>query len=262
MKVKFTYLAPRFTVRIDNSGRNRVLRDLVFTTDDIKVTLLRELFETILASESATFEIGKNIYEIATVTEAMILAATYIRSMSDDATAVDIMRIAFSKPLTDAAATSDANSITFGKSLSDSISVLDELQIAGAFMEIIADTAHAIDAVTKDFSKALTDTAHPNDAHAISLSMVLADAVTVVEEITSILQSQHFDEVATAVDAIIKSITKALTDSATATDAKSLSFDTPASDTATTSEAAMCVTQDFVDGTYFLEDFVGSSVTL
>ena len=116
--------------------------------------------------------------------------------------------------------------------------------VSGIFslVRFFTDSVSASDDVAKEFGKGLSDTASASDV----FSRVVA-------------YERGFDDAAVAGDAVAKSIGKALDDTATANDVfnRVVAYARTFSDTASASDSGRVLNQDYVDGFYFADDYVG-----
>lgn len=197
-------------------------------------------------------------FDTVSVSDSPVIAMLYVRDFTEAQTATD------SAPIFDV-----------GKALSDTGTATDSSPVFDLAV-VLADTGTTSDAPVFDLSTVLADTATPTDAPAIQydkpvsdstsnsdaevfdIGKVLTDSTSSVDDATiefgiSIVKTESLS----ATQTVVINTDKPVSDTASATEADAKDFSTSRSDSATTSDSGtITAPQDYVDATYFAEDYV------
>ena len=203
---------------------------------------------------------NRSFTETATVSDVPATQLTILRSPSDTATVSDVLvttNNTFSSFSDSASSSESIDNFNFGKIISDTASATQSITSINT-NKVLTDTASATEADAKDFSKSLSDSASVTDPVVIAMGNVFADSTSSIDDATiefgiSIVKT----ETLSATQTVVINTDKTASDTASATEADAKDFSTSKSDSATTSDSGtITAPQDYVDVTYFAEDYV------
>jgi hypothetical protein len=113
-------------------------------------------------------------------------------------------------------------------------------------VRFLTDAVTASDAVSKSVDKGINDTAGASDVFN-----------------RTVQYNRDFNDAAAAGDAVAKSVSKVIGDTATASDVfnRAVTYSRLFADAATQSDSGVVLNQDYVNGFYFADDYVGTKRT-
>jgi len=199
-----------------------------------------------------------NYFEVETVsTSDSSIVFDVTKVLTDSGSASDSPVFLVSKVLADTStATDSAPVFDIGKVLADT-GTTSEQQVFDV-SKVLADTGTLTDSPAIQYDKPVTDSASVTDPIVIAMGNVFADSTSSVDDATiefgiSIVKTESLS----ATQTVVINTDKPVSDTASATEADAKDFSTSRSDSATTSDSGtITAPQDYVDVTYFAEDYV------
>lgn len=164
--------------------------------------------------------------------------------ITDSAVVSDGKAFSFSKSLADSALTTDYVFESFEKSLSEVVTLLDSLTRTLILIRNFAETQGVDDVFAKVFEKFVYEYVTPEDVIVKSFSKQFQDGFAM-------------NDSSEATDGITFAFAHAVQNIVTASDASVRGFTKTRTDSVSTSDSGILVQQDYVDLTYFAEDYVG-----
>jgi hypothetical protein len=153
------------------------------------------------------------------------------------------------KPFADSIQISDGiTSKDFDKSLADTVEMLDEITAILVFIRNFADTQNISEQYVSSFLKLLSDSVVAQDALAKTVTKYFADGFAM-------------NDSAEATDGLLFSFSTSIQNVVFLSDAKYLSPLKSFNESVSTSDSGFILQQDYIDLTYFAEDYVGVGYT-
>lgn len=154
--------------------------------------------------------------------------------------------------------------ISVAKILDENLSVLDVFAPEMSFTRSFADSSTASENFVssinygREFSDSISSITD-NFTFEIFIPLDLTDSVSHQSDLSLAIAQQLFsNNVATTSGISIINIDKALVENQTASESAVINLDKPFTDTGTSSDSGVITIQDYVDPTYFSEDYVGA----
>lgn len=199
-----------------------------------------------------------NYFEVETVsTSDSSIVFDVTKVLTDSGSASDSPVFLVSKVLADTStATDSAPVFDIGKVLADT-GTTSEQQVFDV-SKVLADTGTLTDSPAIQYDKPVTDSASVTDPIVIAMGNIFADSTSSVDDATiefglSIVKTESLS----ATQTVVINTDKPVSDTTSATEADAKDFSTSKSDSATTSDSGtITAPQDYVDVTYFAEDYV------
>lgn len=199
-----------------------------------------------------------NYFEVETVsTSDSSIVFDVTKVLTDSGSASDSPVFLVSKVLADTStATDSAPVFDIGKVLADT-GTTSEQQVFDV-SKVLADTGTLTDSPAIQYDKPFTDSASVTDPIVIAMGNIFADSTSSVDDATiefglSIVKTESLS----ATQTVVINTDKTVSDTTSATEADAKDFSTSKSDSATTSDSGtITAPQDYVDVTYFAEDYV------
>lgn len=164
--------------------------------------------------------------------------------ITDSAVVSDGQAFALTKSVSDTIATADTKFLSVGKNLSDVFELTDSLVRTLVLIRSFEDTQSVEDVFLKVFEKIVYEYVTPVDVISKSFSKQFQDGFAM-------------NDSSEATDGIIFAFAHAVQNIVTVSDASIQSFTKTRTDSVSTSDSGILVQQDYVDLTYFAEDYVG-----
>jgi hypothetical protein len=161
----------------------------------------------------------------------------------------DGFNFVLSRPFADSIQISDGiTSKVFDKSLAEVVVMLDELTAIIVFIRAFSDTQNISEQYVSSFFKSLSDSVNAQDALAKTVTKSFADGFAM-------------NDSAEATDGLLISFSTAIQNVAFLSDAKYLSPLKFFNESVSASDSGFILQQDYIDLTYFAEDYVGIGYT-
>lgn len=164
--------------------------------------------------------------------------------ITDSAVVSDGQAFALTKSISDTIATTDTKFLSVGKNLSDVFELTDSLVRTLILIRSFEDTQAVEDVFLKVFEKIVYEYVTPVDVISKSFSKQFQDGFAM-------------NDSSEATDGITFAFAHAVQNIVTVSDASIQSFTKTRTDSVSTSDSGILVQQDYVDLTYFAEDYVG-----
>lgn len=271
LRADITYSKATVSVIIDERGLNKYARDYVNEVDQLTVAFGKGVLTYQNAIDQITqIAVTKLVQDDYSVSDAVSIMVGFARSYADSVSTSDtITSFGVVKGLIDQIASLDALAMSLTKQLADTVVVIDNADAnsgdgleytdvkpssdavgasdlaVSALTKLLTDTVSITEALQQVVTKLLTDTAIAVEQAALELGRPVSDTTT-----PSDLFDRVFDANLTASDSFLTldvlasiDVSKLLTDAANAVSSGSLRM------------------TDYVDITYFAEDYVGSTRT-
>jgi hypothetical protein len=166
--------------------------------------------------------------------------------VTDSAVVSDGESFSLSKALIDSVPMSDSIATQYSKPLSDALTMSDVFSKILIIIRSFSETQVVDDVFTKAFAKFVNESVTPTDVVSKSFSKSLQDGFAM-------------NDSSEATDGITFAFAHAVQNIVTASDASIRGFTKTRTDSVSTSDSGILVQQDYVDLTYFAEDYVGVS---
>jgi hypothetical protein len=189
-----------------------------------------------------------DIAYINLILNADIDVSGLLKFVPESVTLTDGTVIAFTKTFADAASLVDVVSLAFEKLLADSISLSDSIETILIFLREFAEIQGVNDSVVLSFAQALSETLNITESTAISFEKFLSDGFAM-------------NDSAEAGDGITFSFSTSIQNIVFTSDAEQKSFQKTRTDSVNTADSGFILQQDYIDLTYFAEDYVGVGYT-
>jgi hypothetical protein len=166
------------------------------------------------------------------------------RYITDSAVVSDGEAFSLTKVLRDTVTPSDAVTRSTAKSVADVFSLLDDVVATLVFLRDFTETQTIDDFFASAFTKVISDSVTVEDLDSIEITKLLADGFTMIDS------SQ-------VTDGITYSFSASEVDAVTSSDSSFRSFVKTRTDSISLTDSGFVLQQDYVDMTYFSEDYVG-----
>ena len=200
-------------------------------------------------SANATYVIpATDIAYISLVFVADIDVTGLFRYTAESVTLTDGTAISFTKSPSEIASTADAVYLAVEKLLADTISLADSINTTLVFLRDFSESQAIDDAIALSYQKLLAETPNITDSLAISFERTLSDGV-------------GMNDSAEAGDGITFSFATSIQNIVFTSDADQRNFQKTRTESVSTSDSGFVLQQDYIDLTYFAEDYVGVGYT-
>ena len=259
-----SYISMIFSADIDVSGLFSCKIDSVTLTDGKIISFAKSQSELFVVSDGIAKLLSRPVADSISLSDITTRTLIFLRSFADTQSISDASDILFAKVAAHSVLMSDAFASVFSKSASDSV-VVAELS-AKTVAKYLADTFSISDstylATDKLFadSQSLADQVILGVDKLLSESLIPADAVAF--DITkSIADGFAMNDSADATDGLTFTFSISVSNVIFVSDAEQKSFETARTDSVGAGDAGTLTNQNYIDPTYFAEDYVGASYT-
>lgn len=259
---EIAYISMTFTADIDISGLFRYCIDSVSMVDGRSISITKAPSEMFAVLDGVAYTFGKISTDSVSALDFAVITLVILRSFADSQGIDDSTTITFTKSAYNSLTASDSTnkSIELGKA--DIASVLellvktaekyqaDDLTIIDASYvwssKNFSDISSISDSIAKDGVGLAVDYLTPYDILSFSISKSIDDGFAM-------------NDSAEAIDGLLFSFSIGIQNVVFLSDADQKNFEKTKSDSLSTSDSGLLMMQDYIDLTYFSEDYVGTS---
>ena len=249
---------------IDVTGLFKYTAESVTLNDGSVIAFAKSQSDSFFIDDFIFSDVGKSLADTITLSDILVPTLVFLRDFADTQSISDSTVLAFAKQAASSVLASENLVKDYGKSLSDTVLIaeLASLTVARFLTEsfsfadakflssqkILTEVQSVADAAVIDISKLLTDSAIPSDVIAFNISKALSDGFAM-------------NDSADATDGLTFSFSIGVQNVIFASDVVARSFQKPRTDSVGTADSGLLSNQNYIDPTYFAEDYVGASYT-
>jgi hypothetical protein len=247
---------------IDVSGLFRYIAESVTLNDGSVIAFAKSQSDSFFIDDFIFSDVGKSLADTITLSDILVPTLVFLRDFADTQSISDSTVLAFAKQAASSVLMSEVLARSFDKNSSDAVLIaeLASRSVAKYLTDSVSsgdatylnsqklfnETQSIADAAVRDIAKLIADSVVPADAIAFDISKTLADGFAI-------------NDSAEAADGLTFTFSISVQNIIFTSDAEQKSFDKTRTDSVGIADSGLLSNQDYIDPTYFAEDYVGAS---